>query len=53
VSAVAVPVIPPLPLPLPLRPRPAPVKRAAPAKVCEPPYVVNDAGRRVMKPECL
>ncbi len=48
-TAVVEPVVPP---PRP-RPKAVPVKRVAPAKVCDPPYVLNDAGRRVMKPECL
>lgn len=48
-TAVVELVVPP---PLP-RPKAVPVKRVAPAKVCDPPYVLNDAGRRVMKPECL
>jgi serine/threonine-protein kinase len=46
------------PLPKPAPPRPAPTKPAAdspvaPVNICNPPYVMNSAGHRVMKPQCL
>jgi serine/threonine-protein kinase len=31
----------------------APFKLLAPAKVCDPPYVIDSSGHRVMKPQCL
>jgi serine/threonine-protein kinase len=49
-SAAAAPG-PSLAKPAPVKP--APVKPTAPTKDCDPPYVMNSAGHRVMKPQCL
>jgi serine/threonine-protein kinase len=54
-SATAAPGAP-LAKPAPIKPapiKPAPAKPGAPAKDCDPPYVMNSAGHRVMKSQCL
>ncbi len=54
-SSASVPAVTPKPAPAPAPPRlkPAPAKPAAPTQVCDPPYVMDSAGHRVMKPKCL
>jgi eukaryotic-like serine/threonine-protein kinase len=50
---VDVPAVITSPVPAPPRPKPAPVKPVAATQACNPPYVMNSAGHRIMKPECL
>ena len=37
----------------PLRPTPAPYKPGTSTQGCNPPYVLNSSGHRIMKPQCL
>jgi serine/threonine-protein kinase len=41
------------PLPKPAPAKPAPARPVAPASSCNPPYVMNSSGHRVMKSQCL